>query len=153
GLGWLLELLQLPATDTIHSPARIEALIGAGWLARLSGDNDRAQGLYDEGIPLALQSSEPWLQWIALSDLSHFALDRGDFETAQRHLDSALAVARHATDLAAEANTLNGLAIIAYWRTEYAMARDRVLQAVNVARAAGDVWVTAFALRTLGSVS
>ncbi|MBV9546382.1 MAG: hypothetical protein JOY61_18590 [Chloroflexi bacterium] len=152
GLDWLTQLLELPMTDAATSPVRIEALIGAGWLARLSGDNDRAKAFYDEGIPRALRASEPWLRWMALSDLSHFALDSGDFEAAQRHLEEALYVAQSARDQSSEAITLNGLAVMAYWLTQREAALGRAQEAVSVARAAGDAWVTAFALCTLGSV-
>jgi predicted ATPase len=112
GRRWLEQAL-LGAPDT-PSPARASALLGAGWLAFLTGDQENSSKLVEAALSDARTIGDPRTEVIALdvSSIRYLTGDK-DSEAGRRLIEEAIAIARLHEYRAGLALSLAQLATIA----------------------------------------
>src|SRR5262245_56922491 len=102
-----------------------------------------------------MSTSRPEAPWSAALKAGLKALDRGDYEKAQRQLGAARRQADEATlGPEQQASTLAALAALSYRRGRYGEAHKRARRAVALAPTAGDTaaLAQAFAWDYLGHI-
>jgi non-specific serine/threonine protein kinase len=134
GRRWLAGTLAL-ATDP--SPARMQVLYGAGWLAHIQQEAAPARALLEESLAIAHQLGDRWSTAWVLHLLGRVAYFDGDAGQARAFGERSLAVAREAGDdwLIAWAMHLLGLA--AHVEADYPAARHYYDESLAIRRRLG----------------
>ena len=111
GRAWLDGLLALPANDEGPDSAasRAKALTGAGVLANIQGDYDRATALCEESVALYRGLGDKQGMAVALNVLGDVAVKQGDYERAITLSEDSLALQRERGDKRGIAVALNNL--------------------------------------------
>jgi tetratricopeptide (TPR) repeat protein len=151
GSDWLRQALALDGAS--DSATRALALAGAGTLAEVQGDYDRAAALHAESLALARANGSDLDAARALSGLAAIAQDQGDYDHAAARFAEALALYRQAGDETGIAQALIGLGTLAAYRGESEEAAQRLAEAVAQFTALGDDWGVAHARLNLGRLA
>jgi predicted ATPase len=114
GVSWLERALALSDTRGDTAGVREVALLGAGILASVLGEFDRASAWHEEGLALSERAGDPTGQGRALFGIGGVARHRGDDAAAIAALGDALALFRSTGDLSWMASTLNSLGNVAH---------------------------------------
>jgi transcriptional regulator with GAF, ATPase, and Fis domain len=118
--------------------ARLWARNLLGKVAIIATRYDQASGLFAENEALA--QSWGWSGELARAqgNLGVVAMQRRDYEQAQRYLEQALDASRAAGAVVTRATCLLNLSMIHQYREDYARALDCSLEALRLARQAGE---------------
>lgn len=147
GRRWLGQALSLSGEFPEH---RARVLCGAGVLARVQGDLDRARVHLQGSIALALEVHDDRTRAEALTNLGVVSVTVRDLDRAEIELAEASALWRAANDAWGIAFVVNVLAGLAGLRGDFGLSRRLRLEAVDLSRAAGDRELEARALFGLG---
>lgn len=151
GRTWLEQALA--NSEGVTPDVRAYALCGAGWLAFLQSDVERAVVLCEQGLKYyrearktqktpAMASSLIFLGWLAFR--------KGNDSVVRFLLDESRAFARDVGDKRSLANLLHFLAGAAMSQDKYTEARTLLEESVALFREMGDEGGMAWALRLLG---
>ncbi len=138
------------ATDR-RTPARADALHGAGWLAVTQGDYPAARSLYREAVAIRQELGQRGALAFSLRGLGFAALHQGDYSTARAVLEQALAIRQE--DGGMGPGELEGLALVARREGDYSAARRLQEQVLAIVREVGGRREVAYALSNLGVVA
>jgi predicted ATPase/transcriptional regulator with XRE-family HTH domain len=150
GQRWLGSLLAHPATSEAPRTLRVRALIAAGDLAIWQGELDEATALHEEALDLLRDLDDERQLAAVLRSLANVALERNEFDRADRLLSESRELARssgNAWEVAASANLL-GLSKAMQGAPDWAIERHR--EAVEIWRELGDTGHVFDALAGLG---
>jgi predicted ATPase/transcriptional regulator with XRE-family HTH domain len=154
GRQWLEALLALAESGAgpIAARVRARACAGAGILASIQGDSDRATTLLQRSLRLWREQGDQ--QGIAgsLRSLANVAYYRGGYDEAVPLYRESLALYRTLQDREGIARTLNNLGTIAEMQGSYREAATLLEESLSLARALGGQQDMANALFNLGSV-
>ena len=150
GRRWLEEALERSAPPT---PARAEALNGAGVLARNQADYDLARARLTESLALQRELGDGKGTADVLLNLGTVALDRGDPVGAATLFDESLSLRRQLGDRWGAALALNNLGVAARARGDLADAASLCEESLEQFRALGDRAGIAMVLSNLGMVA
>ena len=98
GGEWLEKVLSIRTKSAQRSSARTKVLIGAGFLAHLQGDYDRATARFNEGLSRSRESGDKWGIAYSLNGLGAVARIQGDLGRATPLLEESLALSREIED-------------------------------------------------------
>ena len=148
----------LERADRSPSPARAKALLAAGWLARLHGDRDAAARLLPEALAVARVSNDREHAALALHALGFLALERGEFEDAERFVGDALALLLELETTIAAGRfwvclAYTTLGQIALAQGDVTAAASHLTEAERRQRALGFNWGRSYVLRCLGDLA
>jgi predicted ATPase/DNA-binding CsgD family transcriptional regulator len=135
-----------------RSAERLKALLSAGHLAWLQGDEESARRCLAEAVSIAREGNDR----LALADgLMHLAFLLVDSDEHQRALyeDEALAVLSELKNRWWSALLLLGGGVIALGRGDRSLARSRLEESLALWQQLGDAWFTAQALNALGDMA
>jgi predicted ATPase len=148
GRMWLDAALRMrPAEESAH---RARALHGAGSLAMLQGDFDRARERLDEAFRLRVRLGLSAEAAGTLNQIGLIALERGDLEEGERVCREALEMRRAVGDEAAVAGSLNSLGGVLQFSGNHAEARAMFEESLAIRRRIGDEAGASVVLGNLG---
>lgn len=145
GRRWL-EAALANSADAPPTPARIEALLRAGWIAWEQGDYAGSAALSGEGLALAQESGDEAGAVAALSSLGWVALLQIDLGRASALAEEALALGRALGDTGGVARALLVLGLAAVVRQDPEQATALHEESLALSRRAGDSLATALSL-------
>ena len=145
GRRWL-EAALANSADAPPTPARIEALLRAGWIAWEQGDYAGSAALSGEGLALARESGDEAGAVAALSSLGWVALLQIDLGKASALAEEALALGRALGDTGGVARALLVLGLAAVVRQDPEQATALHEESLALSRRAGDSLATALSL-------
>ncbi|MGH9971798.1 MAG: protein kinase domain-containing protein [Pyrinomonadaceae bacterium] len=142
----------LKAGNKVPASVRREVLTGAGRMAQLQGDHERARKLYEEGLAEARAASD--LRQMALSSrgLAAMAYLQGDFKSAREFIEEALLISRELNDRFAIAASLNRLGDLARMEGNYAVARTLFEESIAIFSQLDNKNAVSNSLNNLGAV-
>src|SRR5215208_3437059 len=136
GRRWLQEAL---AMDGRGSPgSRAMALAGAGRLASVQGDFDRAKEACQEGLELLAHEEASEAKLKLLESLGWVASEREEHSQAKQLYEESLALSREMGDTWWIAESLLGLAFVSHNRGDYERATELYEQSMSLFREQGD---------------
>ena len=145
---WLDAALRMqPAVETAF---RARALHGAGVLAMLQGDFDRARERLDEAFRLRVRLGLDVEAAGSLNQIGLIALERGELDEAERVCREALDMRRQIGDEAALASSLNSLGGVLQFSGNDAEAREMFEESLAIRRRLGDDAGVSVVLGNLG---
>jgi predicted ATPase len=154
GRAWLDRMLALgplsaalTAAPAEVKAARVEALLGAGWLADESG---REGPLYEESLALCQATGNTWAEALSLRGVAVRAGNEGEVELARALLEQSLAFFEQMADPWGAGLVRFNLGWLDFSDDEYALAGERWEAALAGFRQAGDRWGQGV---TLGALS
>ena len=148
GRMWLDAALRMqPAIETAF---RARALHGAGVLAMLQGDFDRARERLDEAFRLRVRLGLEVEAAGSLNQIGLIALERGELDEAERVCREALDMRRQIGDEAALASSLNSLGGVLQFSGNDAEAREMFEESLAIRRRLGDDAGVSVVLGNLG---
>ncbi len=150
GQSWLDAALALP--DKGSPLARSKALNGAGNLAGIRSDLDRARTLHEEALAVRQDLGDTKAVATSLNNLANVARLQGDSARAIALHERSLAVTRDSGDRHGTARSLHNLALVARDTGDYARARALHEESLAILRSLGDEYGVALALNNLGYV-
>jgi predicted ATPase len=150
GCRWLEEALGKCASPT---PARAEALNGAGVLARNQSDYEQARVWLEESLALWRDLGDKRGAADVLINLGTVALDRGDYPRAAAFFDESMPLRRELGDRWGLALALNYLGVTVRAQNNLADAVAMFEESLKLFCALGDKASTAMALNNLGEVA
>jgi predicted ATPase len=148
GLGWIDSALERSGREP---PAiRARALTAATYMAAVSGDFERAEGIAEERLRLwrALRDAHGIAE--ALNDLGLAAAERGDLSRAMSLYESSRSFARESGDRWALALATMNVAELALRKRDFERARSETEAAVALCREAGANEILGWALLNYG---
>jgi predicted ATPase/DNA-binding SARP family transcriptional activator/DNA-binding CsgD family transcriptional regulator len=145
GRRWL-EAALAECGDAPPTPARIKALVRAGWIAWEQGDYTSSVAMSEEGLMLAREIGDMANEVAALTNLGFAALLSDDLERAPALAEEAIALGRTLGDSGGVARALliTGLATVA--RGDHKHALEVHEESLALARKAGDDVAAALSL-------
>ncbi len=150
GRQWLDRLLS--ATEGTISISRGAVTQGAGYLAWIQGEHDRAEALHQEGLAMRQALNDKAGMGGSLSNLGIVAWSRGDFEKARSYYEQALASRREANYALGVGSVLTNLALLLQEQGEYAEAVTYAEEALAVFTRLDDLQGKSYTLINLGSM-
>ena len=148
GRLWLDAALRMrPPEETTY---RARALHGAGVLASLQGDFDRARLHLDEAFRLRVRLGLRAEAAGTLNQIGLIALERGELEEGERICREALEMRRDVGDEAAVAASLNSLGGVLQFSGNRAEARELFEESLAIRRRLGDEAGASVVLGNLG---
>ncbi len=150
GRQWL-DLL-LAATEGTVSKARGAATQGAGYLAWIQGDADRAEQLHREGVNIRRAVNDQAGLGGSLSNLGIIAWSRGDFDAARSYYEEALAARRAANYPLGVASVLTNLALLMQELGRYGDAIGYAQQAWTLFKELNDLQGMVHVLYNMGAM-
>jgi predicted ATPase/Tfp pilus assembly protein PilF len=148
GRLWLDAGLRMrPAHETAF---RARALHGAGVLASLQGDFDRAKVRLDEAFRMRVRLGMQAEAAGTLNQIGVIALERGELDEAERVCREALEMRRETGDDAAVASSLNSLGGVLQFSGNHAEARAMFEESLAIRRRLGDEVGASVVLGNLG---
>lgn len=142
GLAWIARVRALDDADEPSTP-RVRSLLAEGLLWEKTGAYDRADGVFERGLALAMQLGDAALVAAARTDQATVAWRRGDLAAASSLLGQAAARYRELGRDAALAGTLNNLGNVARDAGALADAHARYDEALRLAERLDHVWEVA----------
>jgi predicted ATPase/predicted negative regulator of RcsB-dependent stress response len=152
GREWLEKLLALPGAAT-RDDVRARALFGAGVLAGIQKDFDRAGEWLEESLAINQESGDKWAAAVSLNALAVHALDRRDVAAARALSERNLEVWRELGDRSAVARSLSNLASVVKEQGEYPLAQSLYDEALSIFREVADPTAAARVLNKKGDVA
>jgi predicted ATPase/class 3 adenylate cyclase/Tfp pilus assembly protein PilF len=150
GRRWLQEALSM---DGRGSPgSRAMALAGAGSLASVQGDYDRAKEACEEGLELLAHEEASEAKLKLLETLGWVASEREDYRRAKELYEESLVLSRDMGDTWWIAESLLGLAFVSHNRGDYERATELYEESMSLFRAQGDKEFLATCLGSLAMV-
>ena len=154
GRRWLEEALGKSVSPTgAPTPARAEALNGAGVMARNQADFEQAQTWLEESLALQRELGDERGAADVLVNLGTVALDRGDYPRSAALFEESLSLRRKLGDRWGIALALNNLGVVARARGDLAEAASLGEEGLGMFRALGDRAGVAMVLSNLGKVA
>jgi non-specific serine/threonine protein kinase len=138
GRSWYARLLASAAGRVVSPVVRARALNGAGTLAQLQSDLDRAMTLLVEGLGWARQASDAREIADALTGLGSVAFDQQDLELAGAWYQEAIPHYRAADHPEGVAGCLNNLSLVWRERGDLDGAARLLEESLAIFRARGD---------------
>lgn len=148
GLRWLETVLALGGEN--DPAAEAKARWGAGGLALLLTDNDRAERHMTLAMQLAEVAGARYHAGFAHNVLGSLALNREDFDVAQAHHEAGLALLQEVGDIDGVAALNGNLGYGAFLRGDYAEAATRSAESLALYRQIGSDHGAASMLGNLG---
>jgi predicted ATPase/DNA-binding XRE family transcriptional regulator len=137
GRRWAAIFLDLPAAPE-DAGLRLDALLAAGHLAYLQGDNVTAQAQAETGLAQATEANDRGREAKFLVQLGHVAVEERDFAAAERLYGSAVALERSLPGQHGLGTALGSLGHGLVRAGEPARARPHLEEALAFYRATGD---------------
>jgi predicted ATPase/class 3 adenylate cyclase len=150
GRRWLDQLLRRPGEPT---PARAEALFGAGRIAWEQGDYAAATEPLTESLRVARALGDERAVAAALTQLGHVARSQGDHQAARARYAESLQIRREIGDRAGIAQTVGSLGNLALLRGDLAAAHVLYEECLTLMREVGDRRDVMNALHKLGEIA
>ena len=152
GRSLLATILALPGAAGA-TPARVDALQGAGALA--FHQNDFASGIasYRESLELARELGDERRMAFALGGLGNLYMGSGDYAAARSHYVEALALFRQAGDVRGAGLILSNLGRLTELEGDLETAHALFEEGMAVFREVGDIGSLALRLSSLGELS
>ncbi|MFL5626974.1 MAG: tetratricopeptide repeat protein, partial [Ktedonobacteraceae bacterium] len=142
----------LAVSEKVAAPIRVEALYGAGFMALVQGDDERAEELLGESLALFRQIGDKPGMAKALRILGNLANSRNTYGTARELLEEALELYRELADQRGMAFTREVLAQVAAFQGSYARARELLEENLVLYKTLDEKYNTAYPLYHLGRV-
>jgi len=150
GRRWLQEALSM---DGRGSPgSRAMALAGAGSLASVQGDFDRAKEACEEGLELLAHEEASEAKLKLLESLGWVASEREDYRRAKELYEESLTLSREMGDTWWIAESLLGLAFVSHSQGDYERATELYEESMSLFREQGDKGFLATCLGSLAMV-
>lgn len=149
GRAWLEGALD---ADTASTPARVDALNGAGVLARAHGDYDAARSRFTSAADLGSRLGTADGLALALLNLGIIEEQQGAYEEASSFFDQSEDVYRRGGLARGIAHVGNCRGMLALDAGRYARAAGHFAQSMGVFRQLGDIWSVALVATNLGWV-
>jgi predicted ATPase/DNA-binding SARP family transcriptional activator/DNA-binding CsgD family transcriptional regulator len=145
GRRWL-EAALAKCGDAPPTPARVKALVRAGWIAWEQGDYASTVAMSEEGLMLSRELADAADEVAALTNLGWAALLADDLKRAPALAEEAIALGRTSGDAGGVARALliTGLAAVASGDHEHALELHE--EGLALARKAGDEVAAALSL-------
>lgn len=128
---------------------RAEALHGAGFLALMQDDNERAESFLRESQALFRESGDRAGMANILSLQGNLALAKNSYKIARRLLEGSLAIYRERGDTQRMASNREALARVALELCDFVRARSLLEENLAASRAAGEQYYAAYTLYDL----
>jgi predicted ATPase/class 3 adenylate cyclase len=143
GMQWIERALE--QSSRIATGARVEALAAAGRLAAFQDDYAGAALLITEGLALARELADPFLEAQSLGNAGFLSYRRGDYDLAETQLGEARQLLSGMSDSVPNAVRLSTvpfqlLGDTALAREQFDLAAARYAEAIEVAQMVGTVW-------------
>ncbi len=148
GRKWLEQALM--SSGAIPLSIRAKASRGAGWLALIQGDIDRAEALCQQALQQYQEAGDPRGMAWSLHRLGLVAYRKNDYSLARSRLEESLALFRQLSDQVGLASILNALGIGAIEQGEYTQARSLFEESQALFRESGDKMDMVWSLYSLG---
>jgi predicted ATPase len=143
----------LAVSEEVAVPVRVEVLFGAGFMALVQGDDERAEALLQESLALFRHIGDKQGMAKALRLLGNLASSRNTYGQARSPLEEALELYRELGDQHGMASTREVLAQVAALQGSYARARELLEEnLVPYKKALNEKYNTAYPLYHLGRV-
>lgn len=164
GLGWVegvrgnhaaaLEYFEegLAVAREVAHRERAALLLNIGWMARETGDPDRARKSLLEALELAREAGQPERISHVLNELGRMDIEQGNHEAAEADFQESLSLARSASVNTTLVAALHGLAELAVARGDAGAARRYGEEARSAEETAPNATLRAMVLATLGDV-
>jgi predicted ATPase len=151
GRGWLEAAL---ASSGLAAPVvQARVLNGAGILAFVQGDYDRATALLEEALVLRREFGDKQGIATSLNNLGMVASTQGDNARAVALHAESLSLYRELGDKMGIATSLDDLGVVAYMQGDYTQATDLHEESLALRRVLGERQGIAWSLTNLGLVS
>jgi len=151
GRKWLDQILA--ATENEISKDRGAATQGAGYLAWIQGEYDRAEALHKEGLEIRRAIDDKAGMGGSLSNLGVIAWSRGEFDQARRYYEQALAARREANYTIGVASVLTNLSLLLQDQSEYADAMTYAQEAWDTFQELNDLQGSVHVLFNMGAMT
>jgi non-specific serine/threonine protein kinase len=138
GRGWYDRLLAAASGQDVAPAVRARALSGAGALAQLQRDLDRAAALLAEGLTAARRSGDVREIADALNALGSTRLDQGDLDRAVACYEEAISFYQAADHPEGVAGCYNNLSLVWRRRGDFGRAGALLEQALTIFQERGD---------------
>lgn len=135
---WLDRVFALP--DQASSPSRAALLFGAGTLATLFGDDDRAAAFGDQSLQLSRETGDRFGEGQALLLLGNLLVPNGDAEMARRLHEEARECFLQVPGQPRVIDALRGLVFITHLQDDPARFEAEAGEHLALARQLGDPW-------------
>ncbi|MBI4770417.1 MAG: tetratricopeptide repeat protein, partial [Chloroflexi bacterium] len=152
GRRWLRLALAEPDGLGLRT-ARAKALNAAGRLAFVQGDDLAAQTLFEAGLTLGRELSDPRSTVTSLTGLGGVASYQGRYPAARSLLAESLALWRALGDKPGIANALYSLGYVVLNLGDYSLANSLLREGLTLQRELGDKSGIAGVLNNLGEVA
>jgi len=140
GRRWLEQALERAAPN--HTDL-LPAMVDAGILAQVQGDNDVAAKWFEQALEKARDLHDQGRVAALLNNLGIVALWRGNIEEAEGLFSEALTAAEAIRDRRRRADALGNLGAVAHYRGDTSLALERYIECANVWRELQDAYGTA----------
>jgi tetratricopeptide (TPR) repeat protein len=153
GRHWLEGMLAAEQGSVGDGISRAKALKGAGVLAGLQGDYERARALHEASLQLSRELEDTDGIAGALNNLGIVAWQQGDLDRAATLLEESLEHRRALGDMNGIAGGLHNLGVVAHLRGKYDRAVQLQEESLQLYRELGDKAGMARTLHNLGSLA
>jgi tetratricopeptide (TPR) repeat protein len=151
GREWLDEALR--RSNEVPASVRRRVLTGAGSMAQLQGDLEKARNLYAEGLAESRAAGDRHQLALATRGLGATAYLQGDFRAAREYVEEALQIGRELNDRFAIAASLNRLGDLARVEENFAAAQIFFEESIAILRRLGNITAVSNGLTNLGAVA
>ncbi|MBB6048639.1 AfsR/SARP family transcriptional regulator [Armatimonas rosea] len=152
GRAQLLEALARPDSPQ-GTPARAQALMWAGNLARNQGDYAAATHCFEESLALRRALHDGRGSASILNHLASVLLEQGYYERAQALYEESLALCRELGETKGIARALHNLGLLANEQGDNERAMTLYTESLALSRSLGDRYLEANDLQNLGDVA
>jgi non-specific serine/threonine protein kinase len=151
GREWLESLLAV--NPNAPAKVRADALRGAGHLAYIQADNDRAQVVLEEGLHLYRELRDDRGIIFCLGELAAVAMNRGDYSRSAELDEEVLDLSRKTGNRYREASSLSDLGIVARLAGDLERAQALMEEGLAIYRELDDSMMIAVGVCNLGMVA
>jgi non-specific serine/threonine protein kinase len=151
GLAWLEKALN--RSGSLLSPAKAEALRGAGAILRVRSEYDKSRSHLEESLAIGRKIKDKKAITLALNGLAIIANHQGDYATANTLLEEALTTSKETNDGWQLAYTYNTMGEMVRSQKNYNSARKFYEDALLQRKEIGNNHMIATVLNNLGYVN
>jgi len=155
GRGWLEGLLAVVSPDDrgVDRATHARALNGAGALAYVQDDHNRATPLLAHSLSLYRETGDEQSSAMVLNNLGNIAMDQGDYERAAKLFEESVTLKRTLKDTWGIATSLANLGQVAENQGAYQRAMTLFEESLALSRTLGDTYGVAASLQSMGNVA